>query len=139
MKSFTGILLGTAALGLVFVSGASAADNEYAYPVAGHVPGQQAQGRFECHTWAINQSGFDRRSQNRCRPRPTLIRRPDGTTDINVIVASSGSAMVGSSKAVACWATRQVARHWAPRVALSLEMPAQALLLAHWPARCLAR
>ncbi len=59
MKSFTGILLGTAALGLAFVSGASAASDGYAYPVAGQVPEQQTQGRFECYTWAINQSGFD--------------------------------------------------------------------------------
>ena len=49
----------TAALGLAFVSTASAISDGYAYPVAGQVSKQQTQERFECHAWAVNQSGFD--------------------------------------------------------------------------------
>ena len=36
-----------------------AAEQVFAYPNAGQDEAQQSQDRFECHQWAVNQSGFD--------------------------------------------------------------------------------
>jgi len=46
-------------LGLGNAGTASAQAGVYAYPNAGQSEQQQAQDRFECHQWAVQQSGFD--------------------------------------------------------------------------------
>jgi hypothetical protein len=40
-------------------SGASGSADVYAYPQNGQSEEQQANDRFECHTWARSQTGFD--------------------------------------------------------------------------------
>ncbi len=51
-------------------AGPAAAEQVFAYPNAGQSEGQQSQDRFECHQWAVNQSGFDPTTA------PALASRP---------------------------------------------------------------
>jgi hypothetical protein len=51
--------LALAFAGLLGAGSASAQQGAYAYPNAGQSEAQQAQDRFECHQWAVSQSGFD--------------------------------------------------------------------------------
>ena len=139
MKSFTGILLVTAALGLAFVSTASATSDGYAYPVAGQVSKQQTQERFECHAWAVNQSGFDPTAVEPL-PGPTHSdpparrqgrqQRSRGPLGIGNGGFFQGGGLFGDAASGAALGAAG---------ALSLEMPAEALLLVHWLARCSAR
>lgn len=44
-----------------------------AYPARGQTPDQQARDRYECHSWAVTQSGFD--------PATATAAPPSATTD----------------------------------------------------------
>ncbi|MBT8446048.1 MAG: hypothetical protein HKO62_04120 [Gammaproteobacteria bacterium] len=46
-------------LGLTLPLVATGQTSVYTYPVAGQSQEQQSRDRFECHSWAVNQSGFD--------------------------------------------------------------------------------
>jgi hypothetical protein len=46
------------------VAPASSAEEFYIYPQNGQSKEQQAADRFECHTWAKNQTGFDATEEN---------------------------------------------------------------------------
>lgn len=43
----------------LFYHGGVVAQQVYAYPNAGQDEAQQSQDRYECHQWAVTQSGFD--------------------------------------------------------------------------------
>jgi hypothetical protein len=42
-----------------------------AYPARGQTANQQAQDRYECHSWAVSQSGFDPASAQSAPPANT--------------------------------------------------------------------
>ncbi len=45
---------------VIAIAAAPAAGQQlYAYPKAGQPPDQQQRDRYECHTWAVQQSGYD--------------------------------------------------------------------------------
>jgi hypothetical protein len=48
----------------------AAAQQSYAYPTAGQSEAQQSKDRFECHQWAVTQSGFDPSTAVPLPPRP---------------------------------------------------------------------
>ena len=49
--------------------------NVYAYPKNGQSDEQQATDRYECHKWAVAQSGFDPTQTSRATGNPTDYRR----------------------------------------------------------------
>lgn len=53
------IALAIAALPVVLVTGSSRAQDIYAYPAKGQSQSQQDRDRYECHSWAVKQTGFD--------------------------------------------------------------------------------
>ena len=57
MNSYKITLVAT--LGVTLLSADVDAQEFFAYPPAGHTEAQQQQDRFECHQWAVEQSGFD--------------------------------------------------------------------------------
>ncbi len=59
MKPFTAIFLVIAAAGLTFAGSASGESGVYAYPNGAQDEQLQTQDRFQCHTWAVDQSRFD--------------------------------------------------------------------------------
>jgi hypothetical protein len=47
------------AIPLLSPAGLAQSDNMYIYPAKGQSQAQQDKDRYECHTWAVNQTGFD--------------------------------------------------------------------------------
>jgi hypothetical protein len=65
------IVQALAALGLVGAIAAAGAQ-QFVYPSRGQSPEQQKKDEFECHSWAVQQSGFDptRPQQQAAAPKP---------------------------------------------------------------------
>ncbi len=53
------LVLAGAGLGLAFTAAAQTSGGMNAFPNAGQSQEQQSRDRFECHQWAVQQSGFD--------------------------------------------------------------------------------
>ncbi|HVB82337.1 MAG TPA: glycine zipper family protein [Candidatus Binataceae bacterium] len=49
----------SAALPILLPTGSSRAQDIYAYPAKGQSQAQQDRDRYECHSWAVKQTGFD--------------------------------------------------------------------------------
>jgi hypothetical protein len=62
--SLTSLLFGSTALGQPFI-----------YPSKGQSPEQQQKDRYECHTWAVQQTGFD---PSMSQAAPTMSQAPQG-------------------------------------------------------------
>jgi len=56
-------------------SGAGGSSNVYAYPKDGQSDEQQSTDRYECHKWAVAQSGFDPTQTSRASGNSTDYRR----------------------------------------------------------------
>jgi hypothetical protein len=52
-------MLLTVVLGSVLCAAGAGAQQLFIYPQRGQSPQQQQQDRFECHQWAVQQTGFD--------------------------------------------------------------------------------
>ncbi|MEQ8495166.1 MAG: hypothetical protein RLW61_01120 [Gammaproteobacteria bacterium] len=64
---------------LVLAAGSSlpaAAQQAFAYPNAGQTEAQQSQDRYECHQWAVAQSGFDPSTAAPLPGRPAMPPPP---------------------------------------------------------------
>jgi hypothetical protein len=53
------VVLLTVALAAAFCTAGAWAQQLFIYPQRGQSPQQQQQDRFECHQWAVQQTGFD--------------------------------------------------------------------------------
>lgn len=76
----------------------AAAQQLYIYPDKGQSQEQQNQDRFECHQWAVQQTGFDPSTYQAATPnsRPTPpVARADGP-DINPVTGAAGGAAMGA-------------------------------------------
>src|SRR5215471_1767134 len=51
--------LSAVALASVLLTTAASAQQMFIYPQRGQTPEQQQRDRFECHQWAVQQTGFD--------------------------------------------------------------------------------
>ena len=72
-----GIALAIVALSVLLLTGASRAQDIYAYPAKGQNQAQQDRDRYECHSWAVKQTGFDpSRSQAVASDRPAASNTP---------------------------------------------------------------
>jgi Glycine zipper len=58
-RSGVRIAIAIAALPVLFLTGSSRAQDIYAYPAKGQSQSQQDRDRYECHSWAVKQTGFD--------------------------------------------------------------------------------
>ena len=70
------------------LTGLALAQDPIIYPVKGQSPDQQKQDEFECHQWAVNQTGFD----------PTKAQAPppqQGTERGGAVRGAAGGALVG--------------------------------------------
>ena len=53
------LTLAIVALPVLFMTGSSRAQDIYIYPAKGQDQAQQDRDRYECHSWAVKQTGFD--------------------------------------------------------------------------------
>jgi hypothetical protein len=58
-RSSVGIALALVALSVLLLAGSSRAQDIFAYPAKGQNQAQQDRDRYECHSWAVKQTGFD--------------------------------------------------------------------------------
>jgi Glycine zipper len=65
------VLLGTALLFAVCLGGGYVLEADlYIYPNKGQSPEQQSRDRYDCHTWAVQQTGFDPTKAQTSAPPP---------------------------------------------------------------------
>lgn len=65
------LVLITVALASALVAAGAWAQQLFIYPQRGQSPQQQQQDRFECHQWAVQQTGFDPMMGMAAPPPPT--------------------------------------------------------------------
>jgi hypothetical protein len=53
------LALAIVALPVLLLTGSARAQDIYAYPAKGQSQAQQDRDRYECHSWAVKQTGFD--------------------------------------------------------------------------------
>jgi hypothetical protein len=58
-RSSVRLALAVVALPVLLLTGSSRAQDIYAYPAKGQSQAQQDRDRYECHSWAVKQTGFD--------------------------------------------------------------------------------
>jgi len=95
-RSVVGIALVIVALCVLLLSGSSRAQDIYAYPAKGQSQAQQDRDRYECHSWAAKQTGFDpSKSQavaSDTRPAPNQPPPPQG----HVVRGAARGAALGA-------------------------------------------
>lgn len=87
----TTCLAGTLCLAVLFSAPAWAQDL-FIYPTKGQGPEQQERDRFECHSWAVQQTGFD---PTRAAPPPTAAPPPQEPVQGGVVRGGLRGATVG--------------------------------------------
>jgi hypothetical protein len=76
-RSSIGIVPAIVALPILLSAGYARAQDIYAYPAKGQSQAQQDRDRYECHSWAVKQTGFDpSRSQAAASDRPAASSTP---------------------------------------------------------------
>ena len=115
-KTF-GVLLAVG-LAIFLVVPVAMAQQQYAFPQKGQTPEQQKKDEYDCHTWAVTQTGFDPTSLRRLRPSRRHSSRQ----------GHSRALELGVRHGVQSWAPRWV--HWTARRARGQQ---SALQPAPWP------
>ncbi len=89
-----GRALGMSAIGMFLLVSSSRGQNVIAYPAQGQSADQQSRDRYECHLWAIQQSGFDP-TQPQPAPPPSYAPPPAGQ-QAGVLPGAARGAAVGA-------------------------------------------
>jgi hypothetical protein len=79
--------------GAVFASGASA--QQYVYPAKGQSAEQQKKDEFECHQWAVTQTGVDPAKPAPQAAAPAAPSTPTGVTPGAGVRGAARGAVVG--------------------------------------------
>ena len=80
--------LSVVALASVLLTTAASAQQMFIYPQRGQSPEQQQRDQFECHQWAVQQTGFDP-----TRTGATTVPQAAGTTASPLRGAAGGAAI----------------------------------------------
>lgn len=81
-------------LGAVSILSATAVPGQelFVYPARGQSPKQQSRDRYECHTWAVRQTGFDPTVPQTAQTPPPPQQAPRG----GVVRGAAGGATLGA-------------------------------------------
>ena len=84
------------AISLLVGTALAQSDNIFVYPAKGQSQAQQDKDRYECHSWAVRQTGFDP-----TRTAPTAMPPPPPTTQYqpsrrHVLRGAGGGAALGA-------------------------------------------
>jgi hypothetical protein len=72
--------------------GTALAQEIFIYPTKGQSPDQQNRDRYDCHTWAVQQTGFDPTKPQTAQPAPPPQQAPQG----GVVRGAARGAAVGA-------------------------------------------
>ncbi len=89
--------LGLAALAAVLAPAPAAAQGAVIYPAQGQSPQQLDRDRYECHSWAIQQSGFDPTQQVAQAPPPPVTTSPLRGATRGAAIGAVGGAIGGDA------------------------------------------
>ena len=85
---------------MISVGVPAVAQTPYAYPNGGQSVEQQQRDRWECHNWAVQQSGFDpsqpRPAPQYSQPQPQPQQSNDGLIPGGMVGGAVGGAAVGA-------------------------------------------
>jgi hypothetical protein len=81
------------ALSMVWAAAAGAQSNPVIYPAKGQSPQQQEKDKYECYTWARNQTGFD---PMQAQQTPPSSSGPKGQVVKGAAVGAAGGAAIGA-------------------------------------------
>jgi Glycine zipper len=70
------VRLAIVAIPVLLLTGSSRAQDIYAYPAKGQSQAQQDRDRYECHSWAVKQTGFDPSRAQASAPSPPPSNQP---------------------------------------------------------------
>ncbi len=84
---YSGIVVAT-----IVATGAVSAQQLYVYPAQGQTAEQQSFDQFECHTWAVQQTGFDPMNPQQSQPPPPAQEAQQG----GVVRGAARGAAVGA-------------------------------------------
>jgi len=89
-----GLALAIVAIPVLLLAGSSLAQDVFAYPAKGQSQTQQDRDRYECHSWAANQTGFDpSKSQAVTSDTPAASNQPMPAQGHVVRGAGRGAAL----------------------------------------------
>jgi OmpA family protein len=92
-RSSVKLALAIVALSVLLLTGSSHAQDIYAYPAKGQSQAQQDRDRYECHSWAVKQTGFDPSRAQASAPSPPPSNQPLPPQGHIVKGAARGSAL----------------------------------------------
>jgi hypothetical protein len=75
-RSSVRLALAVVALPVLLLTGSSRAQEIYAYPAKAQSQAQQDRDRYECHSWAVKQTGFDPSRAQASAPSPPPSNQP---------------------------------------------------------------
>jgi hypothetical protein len=101
-RSNVGIAFAMVTIPVLLLTGSSRAQDIYAYPAKGQSQAQQDRDRYECHSWAVKQTGFDpSRPQTGASDRPAASNPPIPPQGQGVRGAARGAALGAVGGAIA--------------------------------------
>jgi hypothetical protein len=68
----------------------------YFHPSQGQSAQQQDRDRYECHNWAVRQTGFDP-SAPQVPPHLRVVSTPSASVEAGVAIGATGGALVGAA------------------------------------------
>src|ERR1700738_5734631 len=75
-RSSVRLALAVVSLPVLLLTGSSRAQEIYAYPAKAQSQAQQDRDRYECHSWAVKQTGFDPSRAQASAPSPPPSNQP---------------------------------------------------------------
>ena len=66
-------------LAIVMIAPVAMAQQQYAFPQKGQTPEQQKKDEYDCHTWAVSQTGYDPTKPQAPPPQQTAAPKPATT------------------------------------------------------------
>ena len=91
-------LVWSAGLAIGLITGSALGQNLYIYPQRGQSPEQQDRDRYACHSWAVQQTGFDpTRAQTASAPPPSSYQTQPGAGALGGAARGAALGAVGGA------------------------------------------
>jgi hypothetical protein len=87
------LALAVVVLPVLLLTGSSRSQDIYAYPAKGQSQAQQDRDRYECHSWAVKQTGFDPSRAQASASEPSPSNQPPPPQGQIVRAAGRGAAL----------------------------------------------
>jgi hypothetical protein len=83
-------------LAILLIAPVAMAQQQYVYPQKGQTPDQQKKDEYECHTWAVKETGFDPTAAAQA-PTQSAAQQPAGAQPGSGVRGAARGAAVGAA------------------------------------------